>query len=430
MRCQNAGHDVIWFDQQWANGEQKMAGRGIVPKLIDSELMRKKYIGWADLIVPTYNTNFTEMLEPFRKIGYPIFGGSKESSRLEHDRDIGQQVFEECGIKTIPGESFNDYDAAIAYVKKCGCAMVSKPSGDAEKSMSYVSKSAADLVYMLERWKKKPAYVKEARKNGFIIQEKKAGTEMAVGGWFGPGGWSKWWYENFEYKKMMNGDLGVNTGEMGTLSMYVRHSKLADQMLKPVTKVLERMEYVGFIDVSVIIDDNGQPWPMEFTMRLGWPTFHNQVATHEGDPAQWMLDCLNGTDTLKVKENIACVSVLLAIPDFPYSRFTTKEVSGIPIYHCEDMEHIHLVEVMLGEGPVQVDDKVVVLPCCLSAGDEILVATGTGETITGARRSAYAAIKKIEMPADPFYRTDIGNGKLTKGLPAIQKHGYALNFHY
>jgi phosphoribosylamine--glycine ligase len=430
MRCQIAGHEVMWWDKNRPKDNSvRMAGRGLVPKLLDYDQI-PKWLGWADLIVTADNVFYLTLLEPYRAMGYPIFGPSKEAAQLELDRGIGQKTFKDCGIQIIPARDFHDYDAAIAYVKKQGCAMVSKPSGDADKAMSYVSKSAADLVFMLERWKRNPKASKDAKEHGFIIQEKKEGIEMAVGGWYGPHGWSKFFYENFEEKKLMNGGLGVNTGEMGTVSMYVRQSKLADMVLKPVAPVLDRLGYVGFIDVSVIIDDAGVPWPMEFTTRPGWPTFHNQIATHEGDPAQWMLDCLNGTDTLKVKENQVCVSVVMALPDFPYSHFTSKEVSGIPIYNATDMEHIHLSEVMLGEAPVQVGDKVVTMPNYVTAGDYVLVATGVGETITGARRSVYAAVKKVEIPADPFYRTDIGNGRLIKGLPKLQKLGFAKGFRY
>ena len=78
--------------------------------------------------------------------------------------------------------------------------------------------------------------------------------------------------------------------------------------------------------------------------------------------------------------------------------------------------------------PVQVGDKIVRMPHHVSCGDYICVVTGTGDTITGARRSAYSAVKKIKMPADPFYRTDIGSGRMAIGLPACQKHGFATNF--
>lgn len=427
MRCMAAGHEVLWWDSPRKDGSRRMAGSGIVPKIIDYGLVQSKYLDWSDLVVTADNVKYTDMLEPYRQRGYPIFGPSTAAAEFELDRRVGQEAMKAAGLKTIPGVAFDDYDAAAKFVERHPTYLVSKPSGDADKALSYVADDAASLIHMmLDRWKKNEKYLRDARKHGFILQEKIKGCEMAVGGWFGPGGWSKFWYENFEYKKLMAHDLGPNTGEMGTLSMYVRKSKLAYIALKPMTKALEKLEYVGFIDVSGMIDAKGDFWPFEFTMRPGWPTFNNQTATHNGDPAQWMLDLLNGKDTLDVKENVACVSVVLAIPDFPYSHLTNKEVSGIPIYNADDRDHVQLCEVMLADDvPVQMGDKVVRMPQYVTAGDYVAVVTGCGDTITGARRSAYSAVKKIKMPGNPFYRPDIG---LNRDLAAIQAHGFAKNF--
>lgn len=430
MQCQAAGHDCLWYDRPRPDGTRRMAGKGIVPKLIDYDLLRSKYIDWADLVFLTDNTHYLDMLEPFRQRGYPIFGPSARSAVLELNRSFGQDAMKRAGLQTIPGVSFNDYDAAARYVEKHPTYLVSKPSGDADKALSYVADDAASLIHMLvDRWKKNEKCRHDATKHGFILQEKKSGVEFAVGGWFGPAGWSKWWYENFEYKKLMNGDLGQNTGEMGTLSMYVTQSKLANIGLKPMTDQLHALDHIGFVDISGMIDDAGTFWPFEFTMRPGWPTFHNQIATHVGDPAEWMLSLLLGEDTLEAKKDVACVSVVVAVPDFPYSKLTAKEVSGTPIYGAEDREHVQLAEVMLGEDvPVQVGDKVVRMDNFVTAGDYVAVVTGCGATITGARRSAYSAVKKIKMPGSPFWRTDIGSGRINAGLPAIQAHGFATGF--
>lgn len=428
MRCQDHGHEVIWWDRRRKDGSVRMAGKGIVPRLVDYDKL-PHYIEWADLIVLADNTCYLDLLEPYRQRGYPIVGPSVEAANLELDRALGQQAMKRAGLKTIPGVEFHDYDAAARFVEKHPTYLVSKPSGDADKALSYVAPNAASLLYMFERWARNEKYVRDAKKHGFILQEKKRGCEMAVGGWFGPHGWSRYWYENFEYKKLMAGDLGPNTGEMGTLSMYVTKSKLADIALKPMTAQLKALDYVGFCDISGMIDAKGDFWPFEFTMRPGWPTFHNQIACHEGDPAQWMLDLLNGRDTLKVKADTACVSVVLAIPDFPYSKLTNKEVSGIPVYlNDADRDAVHLSEVQLGEAYVQVNDKPVKMPCYTTSGDYVAVVTGLGETITGARRSAYTTVRKISMPADPFYRPDIGAGRLVKDLEAVQKHGFAKGF--
>lgn len=429
MRCIEWGHDVVWFCSKRDNREDEIVGKGIVTKLYDLELMRKKYIGWADLIFLTDNTKYLDMLEPFREMGYPIFGPTSECAELELNRILGQKAMKDAGLQIIPSKPFNDYHVAAKFVEKNTNYLVSKPSGEADKALSYVADDAASLCYMLERWSKNDKYRSDAKKHGFILQEKKKGCEMAVGGWFGPGGWSKWWYENFESKKLMNGDLGPNTGEMGTVSMYVRESKLADVALKPLTKLLKKLNYVGFIDNNGMIDESGQFWPFELTCRPGWPSFYNQLATHLGDPAQWMLDLLAGNDTLEVMENTACVSVVMAIPDFPYSKITKKLLTGIPIYNAHDRDHVHLCEVMQGSNvPVQVGDDIIHTSNYVTCGDYVCVVTGCGETVRGARRSAYAAVRKIKMPASPFWRTDIGSGRLREQLPMIQRHGYAANW--
>lgn len=426
MRWQLSGHEVKWFDRKREDGTPRRAGEGIVDKIKNFDDLRKKWIGWADMIYIPDNVAYIDMLEPYRKLGYPIFGPGIEATKLELDREAGQKSMQDAGMNIIEGKTFHDYDSAISYVKKMGCAMVSKPSGDASKALSYVSHNAADLVFMLNRWKSVPKYREEAKEHGFIIQERKVGVEMAVGGWFGPGGWSQYFVENWENKKLMNGDLGVATGEMGTTVRYVKKSKLATQVLLPITPLLESINYCGYVDNNCIIDEKGNPWPLEWTMRDGWPLRHNLTSLHVGDEAAWMLDLLNGRDTLKVKENTVSISIVMAIPDFPYSKLTNKEVSGIPIYYATDMEHIHLSEVMLSDNvPTQVGDKVIDLPGYVSSGDYLLICTGTGETISGARRSAYSAIKKLKVPNSPFYRTDIGAGRMIKQLPILHKLGYA-----
>ena len=430
MRWQQQGHTVKWYDQPRPGGIVRRSGEGIIDKISDFNALRKKWIGWADLIYTPDNVCYIDLLEPYRRIGYPIFGCNLEAVEWELDREVGQKVMEECGMATIPGKSFHDYDSAIAYVKKHGTAFVSKPSGDGERAMSYVANNAADLVYMLQRWKTIPKYVKSAKEDGFILQEKIDGIEMAVGGWFGPDGWSRYWVENFENKKLMNGDLGVNTGEMGTTVRIVKKSKLADLVLEPVTEHLRKVGYVGYVDVNCMITPDGTPYPLEFTMHDGWPIRHNLTALIEGDQAQWMLDKVNGRDTMKCKLDTVCISVLMALPDFPYSKITNKELCGIPIYNGEDAEHLHWSEVMIGTAPREINGKVVDLPGPVTAGDYVLVATGTGETITGARRSAYSAIKKVKIPNSPFYRTDIGVGRLQKQLPELQKMGYATGLSY
>lgn len=425
LRCQAYGHRVKCFIRHNKDGSRSEVGDG---GLIERVTEWEKHMNWADLIFCTDNIYYIHGLERYRDKGYPIIGPSIDTNRWEQDREHGAEVMEKAGIKTIPSITFKKYDEAIAYVMKNPKRYVSKPIGDGEKSLSYVSKSAADMVYMLQYWKKKNSY-----KGDFILQDFHGGNEFGVGGWFGPGGFNKMMCESWEFKKLMNDDLGVATGEQGTIVRYTDESYLADQVLRPLEDFLHGLRYTGYIDVNCIIDKDGFPWPLEFTMRPGWPLFQIQQALHKGDPAQWMLDLLNGKDTLRCSKGIAC-GVVISIPDYPYSRLTKKECSGYPLFGITDedvINDIHCSEVQWGKAPCMDGDKVKMdVPMFVTAGDYICTVSGVGKTVEDARQKAYGTIKKkIEIPNSIMYRTDIGK-KLEKALPELRSQGYACDVEY
>lgn len=425
LRCQDAGHEVRWFIRRVER--TKDIGLGLLKPPSKFVETWQDWMRWADVVVLTDNTKYLVEIDAWRKReNILVVGASVAAAAWELDRNAGQAMMKKCGLSVARYKDFSNYDAAIAYVKKENRAFVSKPSGDEpDKSLTYVAKSAADMVYMLERWKKAKRH-----KGGFILQEVVKGTEMAVGGWFGPKGFIPGWHENFEFKKLMNGDKGPATGEMGTVVSVVDKSKLADDVLKPFVAELHKLDYVGYFDVNCIIDDMGTPWPLEFTMRPGWPTFNIQMAMIEGDPLEWLVDLASGRSVKPFSPQVA-VGVVMAIPDFPFSLMTRKEVTGIPLYGVQprDSRHVHPCELMLGKAPHNEDGKVVERECWVTAGDYVLVASGVSTTVRGARAGAYRILEKLEMPNSPFWRTDIGE-RLRLQLPKIQSKGYAKGLSF
>ena len=231
----------------------------------------------------------------------------------------------------------------------------------------------------------------------------------------------------------MNGDLGVATGEQGTVLRYTEDSKLAEQVLKPLEDYLHGLGYTGYIDVNCIIDKHGTPWPLEFTMRPGWPLFQIQQALHKGDPCEWMLDLIDGKDTLKVSSQVAA-GVVVTIPDYPYSQITKKENSGYPIWGITEedaVKNIHFSEVQMGKGPDMVDGEVKLnVPMYVTAGDYVCTVSGTGATVEQATDRAYKTIKqKIEIPNSIMYRTDIGC-RLEDQLDELHELGYCTDVDY
>jgi phosphoribosylamine--glycine ligase len=415
LRCKRAGHEVKLFTKP-----ECQVGKGLIDKVKDWKL----WMRWADLIFLTDNVLYLHQLESYRQYGYPIFGPTLEAARLELDRETGQDVFKRHGIDIMPYKTFTNYDKAMAHVDKERKRFVSKPSGDADKALSYVSKSPRDMISMLDRWKK----LGKCRAP-FILQEFVSGIEMAVGGWFGPGGFSKHINENWEFKKHLNGDLGVNTGEQGTVMRYVERSRLFNLALKPVEKLLHKLKYVGYVDVAVMIDEDGEVKPLEFTCRPGWPHFQIVQSLHKGDPANWMYDLLHGQDTLDVLDDIA-VGVVLTVPQFPYKGPPIAELENIPVWCDPKNKAIHPCEIKGGLVWDEIEGKIVRVPGWTLAGNYVAVVTATGPSVSSACRRVYRTIKEdIHVPNSLGYRTDIG-ARLKKQLPEFQEHGFALDMEY
>jgi len=345
-----------------------------------------------------------------------------ESASWEHDRAKGMSVFKRAGIPVPSYRDFTSYDVAADYVRRRKMPFASKPSGNCDdKSLSYVAKSASDLLYILERWKK----VGKRQGVEFILQEKVDGVEMAVGAWYGPGGFARGWEENFEFKKMCAGDIGPNTGELGTVMRFVRRSKLAEKVLLPLEDQLSAIGYVGNVDVNCIIDDDGNPWPLEFTTRFGWPAWNIETALHDGDPVEFLASVASGSVSDKARR-------LDEIAVGAYIRFLDgRGIIGAPIQGLDELgDSYRGVEIMISQAPQETEIGAVrEVECLCSAGDHPLLCVGTGSSVREAARKAYKAILEVSIPGSPFYRNDIGK-RLQKELPELQSHRYALGMEY
>jgi phosphoribosylamine---glycine ligase len=421
IRARDAGHEVKLAIRE--DERTKHIGEGFV----DVVRNHKEWMRWAQLVLCTDNSLYLRDLDSYRDEGGLVIGPSQEAAKWELDRKLGQDVFRKAGIDVATAKEFHSYDDAISFVKKTMGRFVSKPCDDAnaDKSLSYCSSGPDDMIYMLERWKKS-----DKLKGSFILQEFVSGVEMGCAGWFGPHGFNSGFEEDFEFKKLMNGECGPATGEQGTVLRYVKNSKLADLMLKPLIPQLEALNYVGDVGVNCIIDEQGKPWPLEFTMRLGWPAFQLQTALirEDRDPVEWLMHLAMGRDARPFSLDLLCIGVVLSIPDYPYSRVTRKEVCGIPLLHIPrgGRHHIHPCEMQMGEAWHEVEGELLKMPCMMTAGDYVLTMTATDSTVQDARRKVYRRLEAVKkrMPGSPMYRTDIGM-RLAKQLPEIQRHGFA-----
>jgi phosphoribosylamine--glycine ligase len=210
---------------------------------------------------------------------------------------------------------------------------------------------------------------------------------------------------------------------------YVDHSALGKDVLAPLEEALVKLGHLGDVDINCIVDEEGQAWPLEFTCRLGWPAANIMWATHKGDPAEWMRDACQGKDTLEVDTRHAC-GVVLAMPDYPYSKLTKAETEGVPIYGVGNANRKFIAPqaVKIVTMPDMAGDKLVEKKTWVSTGDYLGVVTGIGKTVKQACKRAYDTVKELHVP-DLIVRDDIGE-KLEDEIPKLKGFGYATEFFY
>ncbi|MDA8249425.1 MAG: hypothetical protein M0Z28_09610 [Rhodospirillales bacterium] len=428
LRAAAAGHDVRWYRHSPRKPIHDGDGFAGFQRVADW----RQHMAWAreGLIVNTGNAALLHELDRYRELpGYDraIFGPSVASARLEIDRGAGMEAFKAVGIELVPYQTVASLDEAEAVARRTDRALVFKPAGSTEdKSATYVAKDPADLVGWLRR--------KKARgglgKGPFMLQDKLDMVgELSVAGWFGPEGFlPDKWNVCAEFKKFMAGDIGMATGEMGSVTQYVRSDKLAAEALEPLAPILRTLGHRGDICVSGGMDARGRFSPFEFTCRFGYPAWFNQSACHRGDPVEWMRDLLAGRDTLRVSHDV-CVSVVLGAGRFPHNATPPDQIEGLPIAGVEDViDDLHLCQVMRGMAPVMQGGEVVDVPTCQVAGEYVAVATGTAPTVEAARKSVYATVDAVAFP-DKMYRNDIGCS-LRESLPKFHAHGYYADMRY
>lgn len=422
-RATQAGHDVKWFldDKPTVSKETGDGFKGI--EKVENFV---PHMQWADLIISTSNDKYVERLEFFRKRGLPVFGPSVASAKLEISRTTGMKLLEKVGIETAPYKTFKSMTEARKHVEKTHERFVFKTLGDNEdKALTYVSKHAADLLAWIDRIIK----LKQEPKGEVMLQSFIKGIEMGVSRFVGKNGFVGQWNESFEHKKLMSGNYGPNTGEMGTVAYFTKDSKLGTETLAKLEEEIVKLGHTGDVALGFIIDESGKPWPTEWTCRFGWPIANMMLGATTGDPIAWMRDALDGKDTASFKEDIGCCLVM-AHGDFPHGNSTTSEVSNIPVYGVTkgNKKHLHPQAIKIDVLPDMDGERLTKRPLWNTTGDYAMVITGFGNDVRQATARAYKTAKQLHI-SNPLLRDDIGEA-LKEQLPELHNMGYAKHCEY
>ncbi|MCX6769993.1 MAG: phosphoribosylamine--glycine ligase [Candidatus Micrarchaeota archaeon] len=359
----------------------------------------KPLIDWADFIVFD-DIGFGAVADELKKKGKAVLGSSSYTDKLEDDRLFGQLELQKAGISTLPHWDFTDFDVAIEFVQKNPGRYVLKPNGSAqnEKELSFIGKEedGNDMLNVLSHYKRSWA----KKLNSFQLQKFAQGVEIAVGAFFNGKEFTKPINVNFEYKKMFPGDLGPNTGEMGTLMFWCDNSSVFTDTLLKMKPALTAAGYVGYIDLNCIANAKGIH-PLEFTSRFGYPTISIQMEGVTSPWGEFLNSLAHGQPfDLKAKRGFQ-VGVVIAVPPFPFSdpaAFKRYSEDATIIFKKPVFDGIHLGDVKLVDGDWRLAGQ----------SGYALIVTGSGLTVEDAQKQAYKRIENILIP-NMFYRTDIGS---------------------
>lgn len=421
IRAAALGHDCRYWCKDY-DQYRCPVGRGLVERVTDW----RPSVRWADLVVVGSLGYCMQEFDRIKADGVPIIGAPGPAAEWELNRLVGMKEFNRAGIPVPAYQQCAGYDEALAIVARNDDGVAIKPCGDVtDKSLSFVAKTGREAVWRLQRWKREGKRFPQ----GFILQELVKGVEFAVGGWIGPDGFAEGWECNWEEKRLFSGGVGPNCGEAGTVLRLVKQSKLAKMVLAPLEDRLVSLGYVGNCDVNCIVDEEGTPWPLEFTMRFGYPAINIELALHS-EPIEFLAGLAAGKPPKTRRLNEVAVGVVMALPPYPFME-KPDETVGAPIWGVTPsiQDNLHLCMAQVADAPKIVDGKIIKTPVLSTAGSYVLVATGTGGTVVEAKDTAYRTLNRLTIPASPFYRNDIGS-RLRRDLDHLQQHGFALGMLY
>lgn len=374
------------------------------------------WVEWADVVVFD-DVGFGETAEKLRKKGKLIIGGSPYTDRLEVDREFGQAELKKYGVNTLPNWNFSNYDDAVAFIKENPSRYVFKPSGhipSSGKDLLFLGEEedGRDMLEMLAQNKK----VFQKKAPTFQLQKFVSGVEIAVGAFFNGKDFILPVNVNFEHKRLFPGDLGLFTGEIGTLMFWDDPNILFKTTLARTLPALQESGYVGYIDINCMVNGRGI-YPLEWTCRFGYPTISVQLEGITMSVGEMLYRLARGESfELKTKRGFQ-VGVAIMVP--PYlagreDREITEIFHDLPILFKKpgNLDGIHIYDVKIEDGVWRI------------AGESgyPLVVTGSGTTVSEAQKQAYSRVQNI-MLQNMFYRTDIG-AKWTEDSDRLHTWGY------
>ena len=328
-----------------------------------------------------------------------LIGPSKEGAQLEGSKQFAKEFMFRHNIPTAKYQAFTKDNLAEGYtfLERLEAPYVLKADGLA------AGKGVLILNDLQEAKDELKAMVKDAKFGNassiVVIEEFLDGIELSV--FILTDGTSyKILPSAKDYKRIGEGNTGLNTGGMGAISpvpfadrFYIE--KVEREIIKPTVEGLKKdnIEYKGFIFIG-LINVKGQPKVIEYNVRMGDPETEVVIPRIKSD----LLNLLKGIDDgtfsekdLNINEQ-AATTVMLVSRGYPQAYEKSKVISGI-----EDIKE----SIVFHAGTKNENEQL------RTSGGRVIALTSFGENIEKALAKSFASAEKISFRGK-YYRKDIG----------------------
>lgn len=326
--------------------------------------------------------------------GIAAFGPTAAAARIESSKWFAKELMHEHGVPTALTRKFTDYEAARKYILAQEPPIVVAADGlAAGKGVVVASDHDEALAALRERLGQGGS--------GVLVQEYMEGQEISVFA-FVDGPWVSSMVAACDYKRVGDGDVGPNTGGMGSYSPPIAalwnagmESRVRLEIMEPVAAALaaEGSPFRGILYAGLMLTTEG-PKVVEFNCRLGDPEAQVVLPRLKGDLLDVLISVAQG-DVSGVSlewDKRSHVTVVLASDGYP-GKYTT----GFPIEGLDGLPS----DVTVFHAGTRLEDGAV-----LTTGGRVLAVTAHGDTLEDARSRAYDGAARIRFSGS-FYRKDI-----------------------
>jgi phosphoribosylamine---glycine ligase len=318
--------------------------------------------------------------DELRRAGIAVFGPGRDAARIEGSKSFAKDVLAAAGVPT----------AAVLSEARAPCVV--KADGLA----------AGKGVFVCETQDEADAALESARElgGGVVLEELLDGDEISLFA-ICDGRAALPLAPAQDYKRLLDGDEGPNTGGMGSYSpvSFVQDEEieeLVELVHQPVLAELARRgsPFVGLLYAGLMLTERG-PRVLEFNCRFGDPETQALLPRLEGDFLAALAAAAEG-ELAGVELGAgpaAAVAVVLAASGYPDAPERGVAIGGAEVAEATGALLFH-AGTALRHGQL------------VSAGGRVLDVVGTGESVNEAREQAYAAVEQIDFPGAQF-RSDV-----------------------